>query len=138
MSREGKNINPFVKLFRRVIEYVKSDDILINGSDNLYPNRIEQVLENSSSGALAVRAMVDFITGKGVKDDVIINTATKQLKSEFVEEAAKQMAIHYGVFVHVSYKIDENGYLVPFNPVVIPSKDCRISKSDDVGNKGFV
>lgn len=136
MSKLKSRAN-FVQLFRRVIEYVKSDDILTNGNDNLYPNRMRDIINESSTASLAVRALSDFISGMGVDEDVIVNRLGQKI-SEINNEIADSIAYQNEFYVHFDYSLDENMNLIPSNPVVLPYEDCRKSKPDDLNNDGLI
>lgn len=135
----GKFRPRLIELWNKVTDYVDSKDIHINGDENVYPKKILRVISNSPTGALAKRVLRDFMFGKGaLNGGNEINKVTKQTVNELLQEVCEQVAVHYGCFIHVSYEIDEKGDLQPVNPRVISYEKCRISKEDDVGNRGKI
>lgn len=136
MSKDKKSFVTFKDIYTRITKYVKSKDIIINGEDNLYPSTVRKIIYESPTATLAVRALIDFITGLGVEVDYVINDQTGQLMSEFVDEFATSISEHYGAYIHINYKLDENLNFVPTNPTLIPYTDVRISKNDDINNLG--
>lgn len=130
----------FSEVASRAIEYVKSDDIYINGDDNLYAETVQNILYQSPTASLAIRALGDFIAGDGVENDFIVNKKGQYI-SELIEDIANDIAIQNGFYLKVDYKIDEvNDELkyIPVNPILIPYTNCRIGKVDDSDNEGKI
>src|SRR5699024_9301788 len=116
MSKLKSRAN-FVQLFRRAIEYVKSDDILTNGNDNLYPNRMRDIINESPTASLAVRALSDFISGMGVDEDVIVNRLGQKI-SEINNEIADSIAYQNEFYVNFDFSLNEKMNLIHSNIVV--------------------
>src|SRR5699024_211356 len=103
-KRKRKGFLKFHDVVTRIIEYVKSDDIYINGADNLYPNTVQNVLYQSNTASLAIRALSDFISGKGVENDFIVNKKGQYL-SELIADISSDIAVQNGYWLHVSYEL---------------------------------
>ena len=136
-KRKRKGFLKFHEVVTRVIEYVKTDDIYINGADNLYPNTVQNVLYQSNTASLAIRALSDFISGKGVENDFIVNKKGQYL-SELIADISTDIAVQNGFWLHVSYELDYNLKYKPINPILLPYLDCRKSKEDDADNDGKI
>lgn len=109
--------------------------------DNLYPNRVKGLIENSPTAFRSSNLMAKYIVGKGLTNELlykkIIDKTLGLDTYDFSNVLAKQIAIHNGFFVHVSYKYDDNsGQIIPAFSKVIPFEDGRISKTDDDGYFG--
>lgn len=107
--------------------------------DNLYPNRIKGLIENSPTAFRSANLMAKYIVGRGLADeslyDITIDKGLNLDVYDFSNVLAKQIAYHNGFFVHVSYKY-KDGQIVPSNSRVIPFEDGRISRTDDDGYFG--
>src|SRR5690625_5009540 len=136
-KRKRKGILKFHDVVTRIIEYVKSDDIYINGADNLYPNTVQNVRYQSNTASFAIRALSDFITSKGYENHIIA-TKKGQYVSEFIADTCTDIAVQYGFSLHVSYKRDYNPRYLPGNPILLPYIDCRKSREDDSANDGKI
>src|SRR5699024_9180318 len=97
-KRKRKGFLKFHDVVTRIIEYVKSDDIYINGADNLYPNTVQNVLYQSNTASLAIRALSDFISGKGVENDFIVNKKGQYL-SELIADISTDIAVQNGYWL---------------------------------------
>lgn len=97
---------------------VSADDkkIYLRDSDNLYPLRIEKVINNSKTGRRCSNLMAKFILGKGVDPsvDLIVNKRGEKLNA-IAKKAAKSISTHYGVFFHIDWSIDVENSVNEFN-----------------------
>ena len=126
-----------VELYNRITTFDEKEKIHLNGYNNLYPYEIESVIANSPTGSRASNMMSKFIAGKGVANNIMLDRTSGYRLNDFIKDVANDIAIQYGCFIHISYKID-NGMIVPNIPQVLDYKKCRIQKTDDKKNKGRV
>jgi hypothetical protein len=126
-----------IELFTRKIVTTKSDIVYINDEDNLYPNRIEAIINNSPTASRCAKLMEKFISGQGFEDaaqDIIINKAKNYRLSDIKNLAAKSLSVHYGVYFQIFYGID-----FKINKIdILPNIKCRNSKEDASENKGKI
>lgn len=127
-----------VELFTRVVKTARESDkeIYLNGENNLYPNEIERVINNSPNAKAAAKMMAKFISGLGVSNDVIVNKEKGYLLSDIVKMASKSIAYHNGVYFHIGYGLDQKSRLRPNKLDVLNYTKVRISKEDDNENRG--
>lgn len=94
------------ELFSREIKADKnsSDKIYSRDADNLYPLRMEKVINNSPTGRRCANLMAKYITGKGnvsnfpVSKGVFIN--------DILRKAGRSIAYQYGVYFRLKYVLD--------------------------------
>jgi hypothetical protein len=126
-----------IELFTRKIVTTKSDIVYTNDEDNLYPNRIEAIINNSPTASRCAKLMEKFISGQGFEDpaqDIMINKSKNYRLSDIKNLAAKSISIHYGVYFQVFYGAD-----FKINKIdVLPNIKCRNSKEDANENKGKI
>lgn len=95
-----------VELFSREIKIADKDSkILSRDADNLYPLRIERVINNSPTARRCSNIMSKFIAGNGVGGDFIVNKKGETL-DDIVEQSADCIAEQYGVYFLVKYGVD--------------------------------
>ena len=109
------------------------EGILLYGKDNLYPQRMAELLNRSGTGKSCVKLFAKFIRGAGFKDatlnDNIINVHGQTAK-ELLREAVQDYRTHYGFAIHVDY----NAFLQPVNPTVVKFEYCRLGLPDETGH----
>ena len=94
------------ELFSREIkaDSNSSDKIYSRDVDNLYPLRIEKVINNSPTGRRCANLMAKYITGKGnitnfpVGKGIFIN--------DILRKAGRSIAYQYGVYFRLKYVLD--------------------------------
>ncbi len=128
-----------VELHERKTSVMNNDNkIYSRGYDNLFPLRIEKVINNSSTGRRCANLMAKYILGKGVANggDEIVNKKGETLQ-DIAEQSALDIAYQYGVFYHLEYKADvENvGFKIGSISVLDYTKMAK-SKEDDKGFAG--
>lgn len=137
-----KNVRAkLIELYNRVVKVnVKDDSIYHNGENNLYPNEIERVINNSPTASRAAKIMTKFVLGAGVPPemDVMINSKTKAKLSSVAAAGASDISYQYGVFFWRSFGIDDQGEIKPNRIEVLEYCKCRTSKEDDEENEGKV
>lgn len=140
-----------VQIWRRFVE-VKNNDkdkMYINGYNNLYPNEIEGVINNSPTAFRCANLMARYIEGKGIVGETgelipyeqqkVLNELQNYRITDVLSLAAKSLAYQNGVFFHVIYGIDEEtGLPKPVGVDVLRYVKNRITKEDDEGYPGMI
>lgn len=130
-----------IEIFKRYIKLDNSEKkIYTNGKDNLYPNSIERVINNSPSAKRCALIMAKYIAGLGLtnpESNVIINAKKNYKITDIISKIALNFSYQYGAFIHIGYGLDETG-IIPKNLDVLDYLKCRISKEDDGENKGKI
>lgn len=140
------------ELWSRVVSVSKNrkeDNVYYNGENNLYPNEIERVINNSPIAVRAAKVMAKYISGSGVLDGdsgveierkslPIINKKHNLNIADIFEIAARSIAMQGGVFLWRGIGVGENGELIGKQIEVLDYKKCRITKEDDDENAGKI
>ena len=131
------------ELFSREIkaDSNSSDKIYSRDVDNLYPLRIEKVINNSPTGRRCANLMAKYITGKGnitnypVSKGVFIN--------DILRKAGRSIAYQYGVYFRLKYVLDaeksQTDGTPAFKPGAVEVLDYVVmakSKEDDADFPG--
>lgn len=117
----------FLEIFKKA-PVDKRAGIHYNGADNLYPQTIENLINDSVTALRCSELMASYIIGKGfVNDnDLIVNEEKQTTLYQFGTDIAKSITDHNGVFIHINY----NAELKHKSYDVLPFADCRLSKQD--------
>ena len=130
-----------IEIFRKKVtqQVEKGHNVYFQDADNLYPNRVKGLIEDSPTAFRSSLLMAKFIVGSGLTDqtlyDKIIDKTLNLDVYSFSHVLAKSIAMQNGYFVHITYKF-ENNLIVPSYSKVIPFEYCRISKDDENGYIG--
>jgi len=125
----------FASAFLELFKTAKADKRLgfhWNGDDNLYPEYVENVINESVTALRCSKLMASYIIGKGFEgsNSVIVNKdrdSGKELSLfEFGNDVAQSITNHSGVYIHVNY----NQEYKPLSYSVIPFTDCRVGRKD--------
>lgn len=109
--------------------------------DNLYPLRMEKVINNSPTGKRCSNMMAKYIVGNGIDNgDFVVNKRGETL-NDIANLSANEIATQYGVFFFISWKFDvDTNALAPkfvkHNLRVLDSVFITKSKVDDDGFDG--
>ena len=137
------------KFFPRLEEIPKKNDnynnvrnIIFNGDSNLYPEEIENFIENSVTAHSCKNIFRKFLVGKGIREynDLMINNEDTFI--DFIKKLGEDYTKHKGFFVHVSYDLVTENYLrdgidltrskyVPIKYTHIPYFQVRKQNEDD-------
>lgn len=95
-----------VELFNREIsaDSNSSDKIYSRDADNLYPARIERVINNSPTGRRAANLMAKYIAGKG--NAVNFPIGKGKYINDIITAASGDIAYQNGVYFRIKYGID--------------------------------
>lgn len=136
-----KNRARLVELEKRDIHLSsnkKDNNIYFNGDNNLYPYECEGIIINSPTAYKCAELTKKYLAGNGLRNkstDIIVDHKKGTKLSKMIRVASKDLAYHNGVFLHVSYGINDEGDIVAKGVKVLDYVKCRLSKLDD--NKQF-
>lgn len=128
-----------INLFKRSILIPTSKEkIYHNGDNNLYPNEVERVINNSPTATRSAVMMAKYVAGS-VNADYLINEQKNIFISDIISNMSRSITYYNGVFLHVSYGFDkETAKIKPVGLEVLDFTKCRVAKDDDLENKGKV
>lgn len=131
----------FIELFSRIIKVTddkKDGKVYWNGENNLYPNEVERVVNNSATASRACAINGKYIAGAGLIDeskDVIVNVDKNYNLSNICAIAGHDMAEQGGVWFHVGYGISDDGSrLIAKSLDILDYTKCRKGREDDDNN----
>lgn len=132
------NINKVKKSQPRVdVNYMSSLNIQSYGKDNLYPQRMRDLILNSPTGGTCCDLYERFIEGGGLKDRFFGNFVCNR-QGETVEDilhlVAVDLAQYHGFALHVNYNL--MGKVVEVQHVHF--ENCRLEEEDDLGNVTYI
>ena len=117
--------------------YNSSWKIQSYGDDNLYPQRMADLIACSPTGSTCCERYRTFIEGNGMlSDDIayyICNNMGDSLDDIF-HMIAYDVAYFAGLALHVNYNL--KGQITEIQH--IPFKDCRLAEEDDRGRVPFI
>lgn len=111
----------------------KRNDVFNWGLDNLFPQLIETLINQSVTSKTCVDKVAKAIYGKsfGELGNVIVNSDGQTL-NELLRISAREYAKQNNLFLHIGY----NGLLQVKSIKILSSNDVRVGKSDDLGYSG--
>jgi hypothetical protein len=94
------------ELFNREIKADKntSEKIYSRDSDNMYPLRIEKVINNSPTGRRCANLMAKYIAGQGHAENYPVGKGL--FINDILRKASRSIAYQYGVYFRLKYVID--------------------------------
>lgn len=127
------NVNNVKRSPRRVeVSYGSTLNIQLYGRDNLYPQRMRDLVYSSHTGSACMERYQTFIEGNGLKDaafaDYICNRRGDTVDDLF-RMVARDMAMYHGVALHVNYNIFGDITEVTH----VPFENCRLEEEQDDG-----
>lgn len=113
-------------IIKRAVKWDKKLEIYQNGEDNLYPERIDRVINNSVTAKMASEMMTQYLLGKGFgeADNFKINKDQKLI--DFAIDVADSLVRQRGVAIHFDYNLN----FEELNPKVIDFTKIRLGKKD--------
>lgn len=128
-----------IDLFKREITPIsknKRKNVYINGTDDNYPERIERVINNSVTAKMGANKMASFIVGKGFADESlntkILNPKKGLTGYDVLVMLARSIVYQKGATIHTNV----NGFFKHNYIDILPYKNIRKEKEDDLGNDG--
>lgn len=112
-------------------------EIIGYGNDNLYPQRIKDLIACSETGEGCLKRYVDFIQGNGFNDEafakLVVNT-NGDTADDILQQIADDLGSYGGFALHVNYNL--LGDIVELSH--IPFESCRLGQEDDLGYIGKI
>lgn len=113
-------------------DYLSTLNIQTFGSDNLYPQRMYDIIQNSPTGSSCMDMHIRFIEGNGLRNtdfsEYICNRRGETV-DDILQLIAQDMGYHRGFAIHVNYNLACEITEVQY----IPFMDCRLEEEDDNG-----
>lgn len=132
------NIHNVKKPHRRFdIRYLSSMNIQAYGGDNLYPQRMQDLILNSSTGDTCRETYERFIKGGGLKDEdfgSFICNRQGDTVADILHLVAKDLSLFRGFALHVNYSL--TGEVIEVQPLHFEA--CRLEEEDDLGRVCYI
>lgn len=109
------------------------DGILMYGKDNLYPQRMAELLNRSGTAKACVKLYRKFVKGAGFNDEALNGKVVNvhgQTAKDLLKEAVQDYCTHGGFAIHVDYNL----FLQPVNPTIVKFEYCRLGLPDETGH----
>lgn len=107
------------------------------GKDNLYPQRIKELVACSETGEGCLKRYIDFIQGNGFKDEsfseLVLNDKG-DTADDILQQITDDLGSYNGFALHVNYNL--LGNIVEISHV--PFENCRLGEEDDIGYIGKI
>lgn len=110
----------------------KSDNILSYDADNLYPQRIIDIINSSGTATRSIEVYYKFIIGGGFKDEKFYKSIVNN-KGLTNDKLLQLSAIDYAYCGGTAFHINYNGLLQKTNISHIPFEYCRLGILDKIG-----
>jgi hypothetical protein len=125
----GQFFATLAEIPKKIVEFSKSDNILFNGEENDYAERVDGLIQNSVTTQTAVELFSSFITGKGIEsiNTISVNSKKKITFFKFFNDHNESYAEQKGIAVHVQYTVEG----IPDRYEVLPFMNVRKGKKDD-------
>lgn len=127
------NVNNLKKPQKRfAVKYLQKLNIQSYGEDNLYPQRVSQIISGSSVGGTCLDRYATFIEGNGFDSqefsDFVCNRFGDTI-DDILHLVSIDMAKYHGFALHVNY--DAMGHIVELQHIHF--EDSRLEEEDDNG-----
>ena len=122
------------EIVKRLVTWDKKLEIYQNGADNLYPERIDRLINNSVTAKMASEMMVQYVLGKGFgeADNFKINDSQKLI--DFAIDLADSLVRQRGIAIHFDYNLN----FEPINPKVLDFTKVRLGLKDSKQYNGKI
>jgi hypothetical protein len=122
------------EIVKRLVTWDKKLEIYQNGADNLYPERIDRLINNSVTAKMASEMMVQYVLGKGFgeADNFKINDSQKLI--DFAINVADSLVRQRGIAIHFDYNLN----FEPINPKVLDFTKVRLGLKDSKQYNGKI
>lgn len=132
------NANNVIRPQKRIdIAYLMNLNIQSYGSDNLYPQRMYDLIQNSPTGAGCLDRYQTFIEGNGLRNTHFSEYVCNR-KGDTVDDLyrliSQDIAYYRGFALHVNY----NSAAEIIEVQHIPFQDCRLEEEDEDGQVHFI
>lgn len=123
-----------LQIVKNVVKWNDKLEIYTNGEDNLYPERIDRLINNSITAKMASDLMLQYVIGNGLGNADNYKVSDKQKLIDFASDIAEDIIKQRGVFIHFDYNLN----FEPVNPKVLPFERCRVGKKDSNDYNGKI
>ena len=122
------------EIVKRLVTWDKKLEIYQNGADNLYPERIDRLINNSVTAKMASEMMVQYVLGKGFgeADNFKVNDSQKLI--DFAIDLADSLVRQRGIAIHFDYNLN----FEPINPKVLDFTKVRLGLKDSKQYNGKI
>lgn len=132
------NVNNVLRPPKRFnTSYLSQLNIQTYGSDNLYPQRMNDLILNSSTGGTCLERYQTFIEGNGLRNTDFSEYVCNR-KGETIDDIfsliAQDIAKYNGFALHVNYNLACEVCELQH----IPFENCRLEEEDDAGNVTYI
>jgi hypothetical protein len=115
-------------IIKRAVKWDKKLEIYQNGEDNLYPERIDRIINNSVTAKMASEIMIQYLLGKGFgeADNFQINNNQKLI--DFAIDVADSLVRQRGIAIHFDYNLnfeEVNPKVIDFTKIRLGIKDSK-------------
>lgn len=83
---------------------IYSGDVINYGTDNLYPNQVFDIVQDSPTAGGCVKRKSEFVFGKGVESDVIVNRHNKTI-NDIISVTCQEYSKYNGFALHFNYNL---------------------------------
>lgn len=119
------------------VRYLSQLGIKAYGTDNLYPQKVAQIIDASPTGSQCLERYIRFIEGNGFEAlnfaEMVVNNQG-ETADDLCSQSASDLARYGGFALHVDYNI--MGEVTEVRSV--PFEACRLAEDDDSGYIGRV
>lgn len=132
------NANSVIRPLKRFsVDYQTLLNIQTYGSDNLYPQRMYDLIQNSSTGLTCVERYMTFIEGNGLHNKEFAEYICNR-KGETLDDInsliAADLAYYHGFALHVNYNMACE--IVELQH--IPFQNCRLEEEEEDGQVVYI
>jgi hypothetical protein len=115
----------------------KSLGIINYDFDNLYPQRINDIVNNSGTAVTCLRMYSKYAMGGGAKDTTFYKAKVNS-KGLTVDKLIRKMSYSKGKYQSIVLHVNYNGLLQITEASFVPFEYCRLVPQDDVDNAGKI
>ena len=115
----------------------KSLGIINYDFDNLYPQRINDIVNNSGTAVTCLRMYSKYAMGGGAKDETFYKAKVNS-KGLTVDKLIRKMTYSKGKYQSIVLHVNYNGLLQITEASFVPFEYCRLVPQDDVDNAGKI
>jgi hypothetical protein len=115
----------------------KSLGIVNYDIDNLYPQRVNDIVNNSGTAVTCLRMYSKYVMGGGAKDETFYKAKVNS-KGLTVDKLIRKIVWSKGKFNGVAIHVNYNGLLQIVEASFVPFEYCRLIPEDDTENAGKI
>jgi len=136
MSKVGWVRAKLIEVYEKVNPSAKhlKDKIYLNGEDNLYPNTIVNLINESPTAKRCSNLMAKFIVGNGVVEDIDIDK--RFTLNDLSNQISRGISQCYESYIWVGYGIGKDGTLIKKSYKVFSGISFRKQVNDSDGKFG--